>query len=69
MLRKLKPAGDATAAHPSASKGNKTEAQSPLLFSVIMSLPVIGLHIYYLWFQTFVYALNGKLSNCIAHAE
>lgn len=36
------------------SKGNKTEQSAPLLFSVLLSLPVIVFFVYYLQFQTYV---------------
>jgi hypothetical protein len=37
-----------------ASKGNKTEQSAPLLFSILLSLPMIAFHVYYLQFQTYV---------------
>ncbi|KAI8468271.1 MAG: hypothetical protein J3K34DRAFT_523069 [Monoraphidium minutum] len=36
------------------SKGNKTEQAGPMLFSLLLSLPVVALLVYYLRFQTFV---------------
>jgi hypothetical protein len=36
------------------SKGNKTEQSAPLLFSVLLSLPMIVFFVYYLQFQTYV---------------
>lgn len=37
-----------------ASKGNKTEQSAPLLFSILLSSPMIAFHVYYLQFQTYV---------------
>lgn len=39
---------------PAGSKGNKTEQSAPLLFSVLLSLPMIVFFVYYLQFQTYV---------------
>lgn len=37
-----------------ASKGNKTETSLPLLFSCVLSLPLLGMYIYFVMFQTYV---------------
>lgn len=39
---------------PAGSKGNKTEQSAPLLFSVLLSLPMVAFFVYYLQFQTYV---------------
>lgn len=36
------------------SKGNKTEQSAPLAFSILLTLPMIIFHVYYLQFQTYV---------------
>jgi hypothetical protein len=36
------------------SKGNKTEQPGPLLFSLLLALPVVAFLVYYMRFQTFV---------------
>jgi len=41
-------------AAPAGDKGNKTEQSAPLLFSVLLSLPMIVFFVYYLQFQTYV---------------
>ncbi|GFH28575.1 uncharacterized protein HaLaN_27086, partial [Haematococcus lacustris] len=46
-----------------ASKGNKTEQVGPLLFSFILALPVLGLYIYYIRFQTYVLKLDVFLNT------
>lgn len=45
---------DAGAGAAAGSKGNKTEQSAPLLFSVVLSLPMIVFFVYYLQFQTYV---------------
>mmetsp|Transcript_29991 Transcript_29991/g.76921 ORF Transcript_29991/g.76921 Transcript_29991/m.76921 type:complete len:148 (+) Transcript_29991:193-636(+) len=45
-----------------ASKGNKTETQLPLVFSILLSLPLIALHTYYMQFQTYVLRLEVILN-------
>lgn len=37
-----------------ASKGNKTEHAGPIIFSCILSLPLLGMYIYFIAFQTYV---------------
>lgn len=49
------------------SMGNKTERAAPLFYSYVLALPLIGLYIYFLQFQT--YALKIELLiNAIALA-
>lgn len=43
------------------SKGNKTEQSAPLLFSILLSLPMVAFFVYYLKFQTYVLKLEVLL--------
>lgn len=36
------------------SKGNKTEQSGPLVFSILLSCPMVVFFVYYLQFQTYV---------------
>jgi len=48
-----------------ASKGNKTSQTGPLLISVILSLPIIVMHAYYIELQTYVLRVDVVI-NAIA---
>lgn len=37
-----------------ASKGNKTSTSNPLIYSLVLSIPMIILHAYYIALQTYV---------------
>mmetsp|Transcript_10179 Transcript_10179/g.26417 ORF Transcript_10179/g.26417 Transcript_10179/m.26417 type:complete len:144 (+) Transcript_10179:177-608(+) len=45
-----------------ASRGNKTETISPLVWELVLSLPLFGAHTYYLRFQAFVLRLDQVLN-------
>uniref|UniRef100_A0A061S6C2 Transmembrane protein 216 n=1 Tax=Tetraselmis sp. GSL018 TaxID=582737 RepID=A0A061S6C2_9CHLO len=45
-----------------SSRGNKSESKSMVLFGLILSLPLVALHIYYMLFQTFVLRLELLLN-------
>mmetsp|Transcript_20031 Transcript_20031/g.63755 ORF Transcript_20031/g.63755 Transcript_20031/m.63755 type:complete len:147 (-) Transcript_20031:13-453(-) len=45
------------------SKGNKTERPGPLIFCILLSAPVIALHIFYIWGQTYVLKIDQVLSG------
>lgn len=40
------------------SKGNKTEALGPFVFFFLLSVPILLLHIYFLYFGTYVYVVS-----------
>ena len=44
------------------STGNKTEISMYLLYSIFLSLPVIGIYIYYLYFQVYCFAYDLALT-------
>ena len=46
-----------------ASKGNKTERTTPLLFGLGLTAPVFALHFYYCFGQTFVLRIDRFLSG------
>ncbi|KAG2489989.1 hypothetical protein HYH03_011618 [Edaphochlamys debaryana] len=48
-----------------ASKGNKTERALPIIFSGVLGLPVLGMYIYFIAFQTYVLKID-QLTNAIA---
>ncbi|PNH04499.1 Transmembrane protein 216 [Tetrabaena socialis] len=48
-----------------ASKGNKTERAMPIIFSFILALPLVGMYVYYVAFQTFVLKVD-RLMNAVA---
>ncbi len=37
-----------------ASAGNKTERAGPIFFGIILGLPLLGMYIYFINFQTYV---------------
>ncbi|KXZ56115.1 hypothetical protein GPECTOR_2g998 [Gonium pectorale] len=48
-----------------ASKGNKTERTVPVIFSFILSMPLIAMYVYFIAFQTYVLKID-QLTNAIA---
>ena len=52
--RTASPLPTATHASPAVTRGNKTERASPLVFSFILALPLLGMYIYFVAYQTYV---------------
>lgn len=50
-----------------ASKGNKLELVGPSAFALVLAAPIVVLHVYYLYLQTYVLRLDLIL-NAIALA-
>ncbi|KAJ1629105.1 hypothetical protein T492DRAFT_1013096 [Pavlovales sp. CCMP2436] len=48
-----------------ASRGNKTETVTPIVWNVVLSLPLFGAYIYFLGYQVFVLRVDQVL-NIIA---
>ncbi|GIL83104.1 hypothetical protein Vretimale_11404 [Volvox reticuliferus] len=46
-----------------ASKGNKTERAGPIIFSCILALPLLGMYIYFVAFQTYVLRIDQLLNG------
>ena len=42
-----------------ASKGNKTEQVTPLIWSMLMAVPIVLCNLYYFQFQVYVYVVTG----------
>lgn len=50
----LSPLHFAAGDSPAVTRGNKTERASPLVFSFILALPLLGMYIYFVAYQTYV---------------
>lgn len=47
------------------SKGNLSETSGPLVYSVVLALPLIAFHVYYMGYQTYVLRLE-KFVNAVS---
>lgn len=43
------------------TKGNKTEQSGPLVYSLLLTLPVVGYYVYFIAFQTYVLKIDQLL--------
>jgi len=45
------------------SKGNKTESAGPIFFSFFLALPILGMYVYFVAFQTYVLKIDQILNG------